>query len=57
MELKLLDKDGKAAKKSVTVSDATFGREFNEALLFINWLWLTWQMRALQPVHKKQEVL
>ncbi|MFM8490859.1 MAG: hypothetical protein ACKN9X_02870 [Candidatus Methylopumilus sp.] len=34
MELKLLDKNGKAAKKSVTVSDALFGREFNEALVF-----------------------
>jgi len=33
MELKLLDKNGKAAKKSVTVSDALFGREFNEALV------------------------
>jgi len=33
MELKLLDKNGKSAKKSVTVSDATFGREFNEALV------------------------
>ena len=33
MELKLLDKNGKAAKKSVTVSDTLFGREFNEALV------------------------
>ena len=33
MELKLKDKDGKAVKKGVTVSDDTFGREFNEALV------------------------
>ncbi|HQO17412.1 MAG TPA: 50S ribosomal protein L4 [Methylotenera sp.] len=33
MELKLIDKNGKAAKKGVTVSDDTFGREFNEALV------------------------
>ena len=33
MELKLLDKNGKAAKKGVTVSEGTFGREFNEALV------------------------
>ncbi|OIR04853.1 50S ribosomal protein L4 [mine drainage metagenome] len=33
MELKLVDKNGKAAKKGVTVSDDTFGREFNEALV------------------------
>lgn len=33
MELKLKDKNGKAVKKGVTVSDDTFGREFNEALV------------------------
>lgn len=33
MELKLIDKNGKAAKKGVTVSEATFAREFNEALV------------------------
>lgn len=33
MELKLVDKNGKAAKNGVTVSDETFGREFNEALV------------------------
>ena len=33
MELKLIDKNGKAAKKGVTVSEGTFGREFNEALV------------------------
>lgn len=33
MELKLIDKNGKAAKSGVTVSDVTFGREFNEALV------------------------
>ena len=33
MELKLVDKNGKLAKKGVTVSDDTFGREFNEALV------------------------
>jgi len=33
MELKLVDKNGKQAKKGVTVSDDTFGREFNEALV------------------------
>lgn len=33
MELKLIDKNGKAAKGGVTVSDVTFGREFNEALV------------------------
>jgi len=33
MELKLIDKSGKPAKKGVTVSDETFGREFNEALV------------------------
>lgn len=33
MELKLIDKNGKAAKKGVTVSEDTFGREFNEALV------------------------
>lgn len=33
MELKLVDVNGKAAKKGLTVSDDTFGREFNEALV------------------------
>ena len=33
MELKLTDKSGKLAKKGLTVSDDTFGREFNEALV------------------------
>lgn len=33
MELKLIDKNGKPAKKGVEVSEATFGREFNEALI------------------------
>ena len=33
MELKLQDKNGKVVKKGVTVSDETFGREFNEALV------------------------
>ena len=33
MELKLIDNNGKAAKKGVSVSEATFGREFNEALV------------------------
>ena len=33
MELKLQDKNGKAVKKGVTVSDDTFGRDFNEALV------------------------
>jgi large subunit ribosomal protein L4 len=33
MELKLVDKSGKLAKKGLTVSDDTFGREFNEALV------------------------
>jgi large subunit ribosomal protein L4 len=33
MELKLIDKNGKEAKKGVTVSEVTFGREFNEALV------------------------
>jgi len=33
MELKLIDKSGNPAKKGVTVSDETFGREFNEALV------------------------
>jgi large subunit ribosomal protein L4 len=33
MELKLIDKNGKAAKNGVEVSDVTFGREFNEALV------------------------
>ncbi len=33
MELKLIDKNGKAAKGGITVSDVTFGREFNESLV------------------------
>lgn len=33
MELKLIDKNGKIAKGGVEVSEATFGREFNEALV------------------------
>lgn len=33
MELKLIDNNGKSAKKGVAVSEATFGREFNEALV------------------------
>ena len=33
MELKLIDNKGTVAKKGVSVSDATFGREFNEALV------------------------
>src|ERR1700712_2185779 len=33
MELKLIDKNGKPAKNGVTVSEVTFGREFNEALV------------------------
>ena len=33
MELKLIDKNGKASKKGVTVSEGTFGRDFNEALV------------------------
>jgi large subunit ribosomal protein L4 len=33
MEIKLIDSTGKVAKKGVTVSDVTFGREFNESLV------------------------
>ena len=33
MELKLIDKNGKAAKGGVEVSESTFGREFNEPLI------------------------
>ena len=33
MELKLIDNNGKPAKSGVAVSEATFGREFNEALV------------------------
>ncbi|MDR2221037.1 MAG: 50S ribosomal protein L4 [Methylobacillus sp.] len=33
MELKLIDKNGKTAKSGVEVSEETFGREFNEALV------------------------
>jgi large subunit ribosomal protein L4 len=33
MELKLIDKNGKAAKAGLQVSEVTFGREFNEALV------------------------
>jgi large subunit ribosomal protein L4 len=33
MELKLIDKNGKPTKNGVEVSEGTFGREFNEALV------------------------
>jgi len=33
MELKLIDQNGQPAKNGVEVSDITFGREFNEALV------------------------
>ena len=33
MELKLIDKNGKAAKAGLQVSEVTFGREFNETLV------------------------
>lgn len=33
MELKLIDKNGKPAKAGLKVSEITFGREFNEALV------------------------
>lgn len=33
MELKLIDNNGKPAKSGVAVSEVTFGREFNEALV------------------------
>lgn len=33
MELKLIDNNGKPAKSGVTVSEVTFGREFNESLV------------------------
>lgn len=33
MELKLIDKNGKPAKSGIKVSEVTFGREFNEALV------------------------
>ncbi len=33
MELKLIDQNGKVAKKGVDASDVTFGREYNEALV------------------------
>lgn len=33
MELRLIDKNGKVAKSGLTVSESTFGREFNEALV------------------------
>ena len=33
MELKLIDQNGKPAKNGVEVSEITFGREFNEALV------------------------
>lgn len=33
MELKLIDQNGKVAKKGLAVSEETFGREFNEALV------------------------
>ncbi|MDR5170299.1 50S ribosomal protein L4 [Methylobacillus pratensis] len=33
MEIKLIDKNGKPAKAGLAVSETTFGREFNEALV------------------------
>jgi large subunit ribosomal protein L4 len=33
MELKITDKNGKLAKSGIEVSEVTFGREFNEALI------------------------
>lgn len=33
MEIKLIDNNGKVAKKGLAVSEITFGREFNEALV------------------------
>jgi large subunit ribosomal protein L4 len=33
MEIKLIDNNGKVAKKGLAVSEVTFGREFNEALV------------------------
>ena len=33
MEIKLIDNNGKAVKKGLAVSEVTFGREFNEALV------------------------
>ncbi len=33
MEFKVLDKKGKLSTKTITASDATFGRDFNEALI------------------------
>ena len=33
MEIKLIDKSGKATKSGVELSEVTFGREFNEALV------------------------
>lgn len=33
MEIKLIDKNGKPAKSGIEVSEATFGREFNESLV------------------------
>ena len=33
MEFKVLDKKGKLSSKTITASDATFGRDFNEALI------------------------
>lgn len=33
MELKLIDQNGKPAKSGIEVSEATFGRDFNEALV------------------------
>ncbi len=33
MEIKLIDNNGKVAKKGLVVSEVTFGREFNEALV------------------------
>jgi|TARA_B100000902_G_scaffold185633_1_gene178048 large subunit ribosomal protein L4 len=33
MEFKILDNQGKLSKKTLTASDATFGKDFNEALI------------------------
>jgi large subunit ribosomal protein L4 len=33
MEFKVLDKKGKVSAKTISASDATFGKDFNEALI------------------------
>ena len=33
MEFKILDNKGKLSNKTLTASDATFGKDFNEALI------------------------